>query len=175
MSRREIWLRILCIIAVVAAVVWVAHAIGEEDEPEYQTFYVICKPKSHVNAREFPRKTAKIAGRLECGDAVLTLGERYGRYMKIYGPTFESPDVWIHAGYLVENEPEIYKDGIKGIIRANGRVSVRRFVRGQRRAWIRPGKQVTVYVVSDDWILTNRGYIQREFVEIEQEEPGGEG
>lgn len=168
------WIRLLLLIAVVVAVAWIAHALGEE-EPDYQMLYVICKPKSHVNAREFPKKGARTAGRLECGDEVLTLGERRGRYLKIYGPSFESADVWIHAGYLVEDKPEIYEKGVEGTIIGKGRVALRRYVRGQRRAWIRPGKKVKVYVVTDEWVLTNHGYIKREFVEIKQEEPANEG
>ena len=58
MSKREMLLRILCILAALAAVIWIAHAIGEEPEPDYQALYVMCKPKSFVNVRPFQRRRA---------------------------------------------------------------------------------------------------------------------
>lgn len=173
MSKREMLLRILCILAALAAVIWIAHAIGEEEpEPDYQTLYVMCRPKSFVNVREFPKKKAKEVGRLECGDEVLTLNEKRGKFVKIYGPTFECGTCWVHRGYLTEEKPEIFEDGKTFVIRAKGRVAVRRYIRGARRVWIRPGKTVKVYAMTSEWVLTNRGYIQREFVEEVQEETG---
>lgn len=35
MSKREMLLRILCILAALAAVIWIADSLGEE-EPDYQ-------------------------------------------------------------------------------------------------------------------------------------------
>ena len=44
MNKREMLLRILCILAALAAVIWIAHAIGEEEpEPDYQALYVMHK------------------------------------------------------------------------------------------------------------------------------------
>ena len=130
----------------------------------------MCRPKSFVNVREFPKKKAKEVGRLECGDEVLTLNEKRGKFVKIYGPTFECGTCWVHRGYLTEEKPEIFEDGKTFVIRAKGRVAVRRYIRGARRVWIRPGKTVKVYAMTSEWVLTNRGYIQREFVEEVQEE-----
>ena len=138
--------------------------IGEE-EPDYQTLYVMCKPKSFVNVRAFPKKNATEVGRVECGDEVLTLGEKRGKYIRIYDPAFESGDCWIHRGYLTEEKPEIYPEGNTFTIQAKGRVAVRRYIKGARRVWIRPGKAVTVYAITKEWALTNRGYIKTEFLE----------
>ena len=176
MSKREILLRILCILAALAAVIWIAHAIGEEEpEPDYQALYVMCKPKSFVNVRPFPKKKGEPVGRIECGEEVLTLGEKRGKYIKIYSPTFDSADCWVHRGYLTEEKPEVFEYGKTFVIRAKGRVAVRRYIRGARRVWIRPGKMVMVYAMTSEWVLTNRGYIQREFVEEVQEEKKNEG
>ena len=171
MSKLEMLLRILCILTALAAVIWIADSLGEE-EIDYQTLYVMCMPKSFVNVREFPKKKAKEVGRLECGDEVLTLNEKRGKFVKIYGPTFECGTCWVHRGYLTEEKPEIFEDGKTFAIRAKGRVAVRRYIRGARRVWIRPGKTVKVYAMTSEWVLTNRGYIQREFVEEVQEETG---
>ena len=172
MSKREILLRILCILAALAAVIWIAHAIGEEEpEPDYQALYVMCKPKSFVNVRPFPKKKGEPVGRIECGEEVMTLGEKRGKYIKIYSPTFDSADCWVHRGYLTEEKPEIFEDGKTFVIRAKGRVAVRRYIRGARRAWIKPGKTLTVYAITSEWALTNRGFIMTEYLEeVESEQ-----
>ena len=173
MSKREILLRILCVLAALALVLWIAHAIGavaEEPEPNYQTLYVMCKPKSFVYVRPFPKKGDETAGRVECGDEVLTLGEKRGKYIKIYSPSFDSAECWVHRGYLTEEKPEIFEDGKTFVIRAKGRVAVRRYIRGARRVWIQPGKTVTVYAMTSEWTLTNRGYIKTEFLEEKVQE-----
>ena len=158
------------LLAIVMAMMYAAGLA--EKEPEYQTLYVMCKPKSFVYVRPFPKKSEETAGRVECGDEVLTLGEKRGKYIKIYSPSFDSAECWVHRGYLTEEKPEIYEDGKQFVIHAKGRVAVRRYIRGSRRVWIQPGKTVTVYAMTSEWVLTNRGYIQREFVEEVQEETG---
>ena len=147
---------------------WPAEA--EEPEPNYTTMYVLCKPNSFVNVREFPKKNGKPAGRLECGDEVLTLGEKRGQFMKIYGPTFEAGELWIHAGYLTEEKPEIFEDGKEYTVIGKGRVALRRYIRGQRRAWTRPGKTLKVYAITSEWALTNRGFIRSEYLEAKDED-----
>ena len=140
-------------------------------EEEYYTLYVICRPDSFVYVREHPKKTAKEAGYLECGTKVLTMGERRGQYMRIYEPTFEGGEYWIHAGYLVEDEPQILKGQLYQVT-SKGRVALRRFVNGPRRAWIKPGKTLKVYAITDEWALTNRGFIRREYIEEVEEKKG---
>ena len=170
MSKREMWLRLLCILAVLAAVIWITDSLGEE-EPDYQTLYVMCRPKSFVNVREFPKKKAKEVGRLECGDEVLTLNEKRGKFVKIYGPTFECGTCWVHRGYLTDEKPDIYEDGKAYTVKAKGRVALRRYIRGARRAWIKSGKTLTVYAITSEWALTNRGFIMTEYLEeVESEQ-----
>ena len=154
-----------------AMIMSILYAAGwAEEEPEYQTLYVVCKPSSFVNVRAYPKKKGDEVGRLECGDQILTLGERRGQYVKIYGWTFESQDCWVHGGYLTEDEPEIWPEGKEYVIRAGGRVAVRRYMRGKRRVWIYPGKTVKVYAMTREWALTNRGYIKTEFLEEKAQE-----
>ena len=162
----------ICALVLAAAVLLAALAAfaEEDDADQFYTLYVICKPDSYVNVREFPKKNALQAGRVECGDEVETKGEKRGQYLKVYISGIEAGEGWIHRGYLVEEVPEVYRDGIPGEIRAKGRVAVRRFVDGPRRVWISPGKQVKIYALSDEWALTNRGFIRREFIEIWEEE-----
>jgi hypothetical protein len=172
MSRREIWLRFCCVLAALAAAVWIAGALGEE-EPDYQTLYVMCRPKSFVNVREFPKKKAKVIGRLECGDEVLTLNEKRGKFIKIYAPTLEGGTRWVHRGYLTDEKPEVYEDGKACTVKAKGRVALRRYIKGARRAWIRPGKTLTVYAMTSEWALTNRGFIMTEYLEETDNESAG--
>lgn len=162
---------VLCAAIIALALAWAA-AGTEENDDDYQTRYVICNPKSFVNVRSAAKKNAQEVGRLECGDVVYTLGEKKGQYVKIYTTSFESTEGWIHRGYLVEEKPE-RTGGKTYTVRAKGRVALRRYVNGSRRAWINPGKTVEVYVIAGEWALTNRGFIRTEYLE-KQEAPEAE-
>lgn len=161
-------LMVAAILAAFITAIW-APGRAEEEEPEYITLYVLCKPTSFVNVREFPKKRGTIVGRLECGDEVLTLREKRGKYLKIYGPAFDASEEWVHGGYLTEDQPEIWPEGKAYKVIGKGRVAVRRYVRGKRRVWTQPGKTVTVYAMTAEWALTNRGYIQTEYLEAAEE------
>lgn len=130
--------------------------------------WTICKAGSYVNVRSGPMRKAQELGRLEPAEQVWTDGKQKGAYVHVVGLTMESEEGWVHAGYLVKDEPEML-DGEFYRVCSNGRVALRRMVDGSRRAWAKSGAVLKVYVMSKEWALTNRGYIRTEFIEVFEE------
>lgn len=128
------------------------------DEVEY---YAICQPESHINARRTPKMNGEIVGRLELGDSVWSDGVKRNGFLHVYGP-FES-DCWVYAGFLV---PEITVKESEKFIQAD-KVACRRSINGKRRKWLKEGDRVTVYAFSDDWAITDQGFIMIRFLEGE--------
>ena len=86
-----------------------------------------------------------------------------GYYHVIVG--VEAGEGWIKKGYVVHSKPE--RDGHVYPISANGRVAARRTVNGTRRRWMHDGDEVKVYMRSEDWCLTNQGFIKTECIDLE--------
>lgn len=126
--------------------------------------WVMCNPGSYVNARSTPKKTAEIVGRYDCGDRMTTDGKERAGYIHLIDCPFEVSEAWISARYVVYDRPEV--GTFRAQITGKGRVAARRWIGGKRNCWLKPGQTVTVYVVSDEWCVTNRGFVQSEFVGV---------
>ena len=129
--------------------------------------WVICKPGDFVNARETATKKGMLAGRLEPGDRFETDGETRNNFMHIIESSFEAEEAWVHAGYVVDEEPE--RINRECVIAAEGRVACRKYIDGPRRAWARPGTTVTVYWWTSQWCVTNKGFIRSEYIDTGRE------
>jgi hypothetical protein len=145
--------RIVCLVAVLACLMAVFSVSGEEIE-----YYTLCQPESHVNARKTPRMRAEIVGRLELGDKVWSDGAKRNGFLHVYGP-FEC-DCWVYAGFLV---PEITVQESEMFIQAD-KVACRRSINGRRRKWMYEGDRVKVFAFSDDWAITDQGFIMIRFL-----------
>ena len=156
--------RIAALALALLGIMWTVAAAGEDpgQREELTPLWVMCR--SFVNVRFRPGKRRAILGRIESGEQVWTDGKRDGPYIHVVALTMESEDGWIHGGYLVEQEP-VAMSGERYRVSSNGRVALRRTVNGPRRAWAKTGSTLKVYAMSDDWTLTNRGYIRTEFIE----------
>ena len=111
--------------------------------------------------REFPKKGAGVAGFAELGDALETDGIRKNGYLLVYG--FEG-DAWISLGFVTECPVTVFKG--KTQIHSKGRVACRRSINGTRRKWLKDGSEVVIYALSDDWAITNQGFIQTQFLGV---------
>lgn len=142
------------LIVILAVFLAILPACAEEVE-----YFAMCQPESHVNARRVPKMRAEIVGRLELGDSVWSDGIKKNGFLHVYGP-FED-DCWVYAGYLV---PEITVHESEMFIRED-MVACRRSIKGRRRKWLYEGDRVTVYAFSDDWAITDQGFIMIRFLE----------
>lgn len=125
------------------------------------TVYVLCQPDSFVYVRQFPKKGSEMAGYAELGDALETDGIKRNGYLLVYG--FEG-DAWINLGFVTESP--VTKVTLKTQIMSKGRVACRRSINGTRRKWLKDGSEVVIYALSDDWAITNQGFIQTQFLGV---------
>lgn len=126
-----------------------------------ESVFVLCQPDSFVYVREFPKKGAPEAGRVELGCELETDGIRKNGYIHVFG--FEG-DAWINAGFVTDTPVEIQT--IETEVNSSGRVACRRSIKGTRRKWLSDGQKVVIYAFSDDWAITNHGFIQMRFLGV---------
>lgn len=124
--------------------------------------WALCK--SYVNLRAKPSKNAQIVGYLDCGDGAETDWEVKGSWLHIISPSTEYGDSWVNLAYMTDSKPEKVNETF--VVVSSGRVALRKTIDGKRRAWIHEGDTVKVLWVSDEWSLTNRGYIKTEYLEV---------
>jgi len=167
MREWQKWLVVLIELALIAAavlfVISLMHEIGlAEDEWEFDA-WVMCDPGDWVNVREKPDKRSAEAGRLECGDWFRTDQREKNGFVHIIDAGTESGEGWISRRYVTWQEPE--RIGREMRIRSGGRVACRKWIGGKRKAWAKPGQAVTVYWMNAEWAVTDRGFIQAEYLE----------
>lgn len=136
---------------------------GAKAEVHYETRFVLCS--DYVNVRCSPNKKQEPIGRLETGDMVITDGKKRNGYVHCVDLMFEDAEGWVFAGYLTEDKPEHVNR--KATIVSRGRLAARKYVNGRRTRWLKPNAELTVWYWSDDWALTNCGYVQTKYLELE--------
>ena len=148
-------------IILLLVVLSVCYMAGAEEE----TKYILCNPRidNHVAIRSRPKKNAEETGRLDCGDDLVTDGKIRNGYLHVIGMT-EDGEGWVHLGYVVDDKPLIEK--CNGTIAANGRVMSWRRINSGRSCWLNICDQVKIYARSDEWAVTNKGYIRMKYLEI---------
>lgn len=157
---KVITLIILIAIIVAINIYFLSHAKADGDIYEC---WVLCQPDSYVNARLNPKKRSMEIGRLECGDKIYTDGETKNGFLHCY-VGFEFGEGWVHKGYIVFDEPKVPYFVYTHIV-SNGRVAARKTINGKRRCWLRDGQPIKVYMMSDEWSVTNKGFVKTELIE----------
>ena len=148
------------IAAILIIALLMAYLAGSDAEVEC---FIICNPKSHVWVRRSPKKGAEEIGFLDCGDRFLTDGKRKNGFVHVVGIT-EYGEGWIHKGYVVYDKPEIVN--CRGTVAATGRVKLQRYIGGKRIGYINVCEDVKVFAISEDWAVTNRGFIKLKYLEL---------
>ena len=92
--------------------------------------WVICQPADYVNVRANPSKRSEAVGYAEAGDMVLTDCCKKNGFIRCYG-IGEMGVGWIHAGYVVYDEPVRVDQMACSVSR--GRVACRRYIKGKIR------------------------------------------
>ena len=130
-----------------------------------ETMWAICRGNGSINVRESPSLQAPVGGWLEFGwdvDAVASKVDRYGMtWYQIDGAT-ERGTGWVCGDYLVASQP--YRCDEYYVIDAGGRVAIRDRINGKRVGWAQPGQELHITIMSDDWMLSDAGWIRAEFL-----------
>ena len=166
------WIRTALEILLIVAVIWgliqlyTSLGLGEAQADEfYETMYVLCD--DYVNVRSSPNKKQEPIGRLDVGDAVTVDGRKKNGYVHCVDLSFEQETGWVYGGYLVYDEPE--KIGQTATIVSYGRLAARKYVNGRRTRWLKSGAKVKIRYWTDEWALTNCGYVQSKYLELDGE------
>lgn len=162
---------ILCtvMIAVLTAINTPKIASAEEN-----VYFIICTPEGDVNARKHAKIKSEIVGSLFFGVKVLSDGKQRNGFIHVYDLAGEYSTGWVSKGYIVEDEP--IKCEVVGYIASPGRVAARKMIGGKVNKWLKPGSEVMIYAISEQWCVTEYGFIRTEFLEIpEQEDCIGRG
>ena len=157
------WIRTGCEIIVIAAVAFfilsILFGLGVAEDEQY----VLCMDR--VNIRLGASSRSDEIGWLEPGDIVYPDGKKKNGFVHCEIPSSEAGEGWVHRGYLVDYKPE--KVNVKGVVTGNAKVQARKNVDGKRTRWLKPGGELKVYWWSDEWCLTDCGYVRSEFIELD--------
>jgi len=136
-------------------------------EESTTTMWVLCKPednpRNYVHVRRGPGRKYESLGRFVNGDRVEVDGTTKDGFAHVIHVALEEDEGWIHAGYLVDEEPLDAK-GMVYEICSNGRVACRKNVDGTRIGWVVDGSQVRVWGYTSEWAVTNKGFIQTKYI-----------
>lgn len=146
----------LCLLAVVAVLTGTAMAGGIREE-----VWVLCSPDGMVYVRSRPG--GAVIGGATCGDVMWTDNRERNGFVHVTELAAETDEGWISTRYIVYDEPREVNGEMR--IRAEGRVACRKWIGGKVVRWAHSGDTVTVYWMSDEWAVTDRGYIRSEFLE----------
>lgn len=161
----RIWKIIAIVLLVIAALVINIYCLTHAKADDDIECWVLCQPDSFVNVRMNPKKKSIEIGRLECGDMIYTDGKTKNGFLHVYRLNFELGEGWIHSGYIVYSEPHRpYSADVT--INSNGRVAARRTINGKRRCWLKDGQDIKVFMVSDEWSVTNKGFVKTEYINL---------
>lgn len=165
MKVPRIALKIIILILLIIVAVCVDYLMNPNAFAEETTGYIMCA--DFVYVRPFPNKRCEEIGRLETGDAVHLDGTKKNGYLHCVDTGLEQSDGWVFAGYVVYDEPSrVFQ---KATIVSGGRLAARKYVNGKRIKWLKPLASLTVYYWSDEWCVTNCGYVRSEYLELEGE------
>ena len=127
--------------------------------------WVLCDPNSYVCVREYPRKTANAFGGITCGSRLQTDGKEKKGYLHVIEVPAEDDTGWISSQFIVYDEPyPLYQSAT---VVSNGRLAARKGIGGKVKKWLNPMDQLTIYWWSNEWCLTNYGYVQSAFLELD--------
>lgn len=129
---------------------------------ESSKVWVLCQPDSYVNIRARPSSGSQKEGYAICGDSFETDGKTRSGYTHVFA-SVEAGEGWISNGFIVWDEPE--EVNTEMTISSKGRVALRRSIGGNRRKWGHNDDKLKVYWVSDEWSVTDQGFIKTEFLE----------
>ena len=152
--------KIISLLLVFACLSAILPGLGEE-----AVYFIICNPKSYVCVRNTPKKGGREAGRFDCGDYIITDGIERNGFLHILGG-FEG-DSWIYKGNVVPDQPIIEQQQMRS--NSNRNVICRRCVKGKKVGMLKTGDTVTVYAMSEEWAVTDKGYVMTKFLEVDNE------
>ena len=157
------------ILILMVLVVCLLIIIAIMDSARADVKFILCRPKTEINVRMFPKWDGEIIGHLYFGDSVELDGKVRNGFAHVIGLGFEETEGWIYKGLLVDTPPIAFQG--KDQIISKGRVAARQYIGGKRNKWLRSGREVVVYAISQEWSITDQGYIQTKYLSANYQIP----
>lgn len=161
MKQTVIRLIITLVFLVIAIVILTSmYEYAKADE-----YYVLCRPSGEVNIRAKPKLKSEIVATVFFGDRLTADGEQNG-FVHVTGLAAETDSGWIYKGLLINDRP-IASEGHAQVFKAE-KVVCRKYASRDSKAVKRleEGTNVKVYAISDEWCVTEFGYIMTEFLTL---------
>jgi hypothetical protein len=162
--------KIVAFIALVVFVAIIGFVIGRSAGEGTATCWILCKPGAQVNIRARADKDSRCVGFLEAGDDFRTDGLTKNGFVHALG-VGDAGEGWIYLGFVVTDQPEAVFETYVCV--AKKRAACRRWCGGPqisgKTGWIYNGSNVQVFLRSDEWCVTSRGYIQTAWLEPDPE------
>lgn len=157
-------LKLVALAVLLAIVVFTALNAIQYASAEENGYYVICTPEAEINVRESPKLRSGIVACLFFAQRVETDGKEVNGFVHVVNLNADVSDGWVYKGLLVEDQP-IPSSGVAQVYNA-GRVACRKYANGIVLQWLKDGTNVEVYAISDDWCVTEYGFIKTEFLTL---------
>lgn len=150
---------IFLVIAIVVLTSMYEYARAED-------YYVLCKPAGEVNIREKPKLKSAVVATVFFADRLTSDGKKKNGFIHITGLNAETDSGWIYGGLLVKDEP-IASQGSAQVFKAE-KVACRKYADRKSKVMKRlnAGENVRVYAISEEWCVTEYGYIMTEFLTL---------
>ena len=155
-------LEVVLIALAIFGIVTVLNSVAFSED--LYEMYVICQPDDYVNVRMNPSRKSSVVGYVEAGDRFLTDGRKKNGYIRCYG-IGETGEGWIHCGYVVDDRPERVSG--TAVVVSNGRLAARKCIGGKTRKWLKNMDIVKIYWISDEWAITDKGFVKNNYLEME--------
>jgi uncharacterized protein YgiM (DUF1202 family) len=163
MMKKSLILILLVLVACLLIIVSLMDSARSEEK------YILCKPKTEINVRFSPKWDGQVIGHLYFGDSVELDGKVRNGFAHVIGLGFEETEGWIYKGLLVDTPPIAFQG--KDRIISSGKVAARQYIGGKRNKWLRSGREVIVYAISQDWSITDQGYVQTKYLSVNYQIP----
>ena len=156
--------RIALLALLLLVILMAIQNVGKADK-DTATAWVVCQPGDYVNARMNPSRKSQSVGRYDGADKVELDGKTSNGFAHCVDSTFEVCESWVYTGYLVFDEPE-WLNGQTAIVTSNARLAARKNCTGEVRKWLNTGDEVQVFWWSEEWTVTNYGFIKTKYLEL---------
>ena len=161
------WVKVLIEVLLIALAIWAVivftGSLGIAEE-SYTKAWVICQPGDYVNARSRPSSRSESVGWFDGGEEILLDGQEKNGFLHCVG-RFETCGAWIYGGYVVYEQPtRVYA---RASVVSKGKLQARKCVDGKRRCWLKTGDTVKVHWWTEEWCVTNKGFVMTKYLEME--------
>ena len=155
-------IEIVLLAAVIYAAISLIHSISFADSNAKA--YILCKPADYVYARAKPDRNSDATGRFDPCDEIYLDGKTKNGFAHIAYPSLDG-DGWIYTGYIVFDEPKALH-GQEAIVNSNAPLLVRKNIVGETVKRLTNGHELQVFYWSDEWAVTNYGFVSTEWIEL---------